>query len=269
MKNNSEMDARSWYNKGQKLALSRKYSEAVKAFDKAIEEDITFADAYYERGVCYHKLGDYHREVSDINTAAKHGNVSAQIYKKQHPECPKCGYIKEDAVQKCKVCDYNFPKNQKTPMYNKTKKKIIVSLTLIILIIASLLLCDFLDKQQYTKTYQSLIKIEGFLELRPFLKDSKNDFKNYNDSLNNTFQQIKLLKGNTKRSKQLKKIYYYYVDANEIWKIENKKKRASYTKESCWENASKMLREYEKTKNSLFIFIYDGFDILQKKINSL
>jgi tetratricopeptide (TPR) repeat protein len=269
MKNNSEMDARSWYNKGQKLALSRKYSEAVKAFDKAIEEDITFADAYYERGLCYHKLGDYHREIDDINTAAKHGNVSAQIYTSQHLKCPKCGYIKEDDVRKCKVCGYNFPKKPKTSIQNKTKKKIIVSLTVIVLIIAGLLVGDFLDKKIYIKAYQSLIKIEGFLELRPFLKDGKNDFKNYNISLTNTLQQIKLLKGNTKRSKQLKKIYYYYVDANEIWKLENKKKKASYTKESCWKNASKMLREYEKTKKSLFIFISDGFDIFQEKIKSL
>lgn len=66
--------------RGRQLASDAKYAEAVAAFDRAIDFNTGLGQAYFERGVCYYKLGQYHRAMDDFNAAAILGCETARIW---------------------------------------------------------------------------------------------------------------------------------------------------------------------------------------------
>jgi tetratricopeptide (TPR) repeat protein len=47
-----------WYQKGLQLKQKGHYQKAIQAFNQAIDNKIKFAKAYFERGVCFYKLGN-------------------------------------------------------------------------------------------------------------------------------------------------------------------------------------------------------------------
>ena len=65
---------------GRKLADSGDHLRALSAFDKVIDINAEHAQAYFERGTCYYKLGYYRRAVDDIDTACLLGYETAQIW---------------------------------------------------------------------------------------------------------------------------------------------------------------------------------------------
>lgn len=77
---NFRKKAEAMYEKGRRLALSGEYAEALQAFDRAIELRNGYAEAYFDRGACYYKLGQYLRATDDINAASVLGCETAQIW---------------------------------------------------------------------------------------------------------------------------------------------------------------------------------------------
>ena len=78
--NNFRQKAEAMYEKGRRLALSGDYAEALQAFNRAIELRNGYAEAYFGRGACYYKLGQYLRATDDINAASVLGCETAQVW---------------------------------------------------------------------------------------------------------------------------------------------------------------------------------------------
>jgi len=68
-RNINDLSATEWFEKGYELAISGNYTDAVKAFSKAIELNPQSANAYYNRGVAYYKLGNKQQAIKNYNTA--------------------------------------------------------------------------------------------------------------------------------------------------------------------------------------------------------
>lgn len=71
-----------WYEKGHELMGSKKYRQAVRAFDKAIDGSTASAQAYFFRGVCHYLIGNYHLAHNDMDAAAILGYRDAQFWSK-------------------------------------------------------------------------------------------------------------------------------------------------------------------------------------------
>lgn len=72
-----EGNEKDYYDKAMKLADEKKYEEAVKAFETAIELKNDYPEVYYELAViCYYQFGLIDQAVSDLKTAL--------IYKKDY-----------------------------------------------------------------------------------------------------------------------------------------------------------------------------------------
>ena len=78
----SGFSAKDWYERGQGLTQDGRHREAIEALDRAIAKDPTFAEAYFERGACYYKLGRYDQAGDDIDAAAIIGCRDAQFWSK-------------------------------------------------------------------------------------------------------------------------------------------------------------------------------------------
>ena len=59
----------SHYNRGTDLMASGDYDQAILCFDKAIEVEDKFSEAYCNRGTAYYEKGDYDRAIPDFNKA--------------------------------------------------------------------------------------------------------------------------------------------------------------------------------------------------------
>ena len=57
-------------------------SRILQAFDRAVDFHNGYAEAYFGRGACYYKLGQYLRATDDINAASVLGCEAAQIWSK-------------------------------------------------------------------------------------------------------------------------------------------------------------------------------------------
>ena len=68
------------YAKGCRLTRAGKLEEAVGVFTKAIEIDNHRAEAYFRRGVCHYRLGNYHLAVDDMDAATVLGCQDAQMW---------------------------------------------------------------------------------------------------------------------------------------------------------------------------------------------
>jgi len=69
-------------NNGRVLRSEGKYLESIKALTLAIKKNSEFGKAYFERAVCYYKLGSYIKAKSDLQAAATLGCEEAQFWSK-------------------------------------------------------------------------------------------------------------------------------------------------------------------------------------------
>ncbi|MBF0119129.1 MAG: tetratricopeptide repeat protein [Desulfobacterales bacterium] len=81
-KNSKNKSASDWYEKGHSLTLSGEYNKAIECYDKAIEIDNNFAEAYFGKGICYHQIGDKNNADINIKKAKKLGCKDAIEYLK-------------------------------------------------------------------------------------------------------------------------------------------------------------------------------------------
>ena len=81
-----ETSASNLYEKGYNLTLSGNYTEAINNYDMALKQNPSFAEVYFGKGICYHKLGDYEQAINNMSKAAKLGNIDAQQYMKKKEE---------------------------------------------------------------------------------------------------------------------------------------------------------------------------------------
>ncbi|MCP4671904.1 MAG: hypothetical protein GY857_11435 [Desulfobacula sp.] len=73
-------NSRKMFDNGRVLRSEGKYIESIKAFTLAIETNSEFGEAYFERAVCYYKLGSYIKAKSDIHAAIVFGCEEAQFW---------------------------------------------------------------------------------------------------------------------------------------------------------------------------------------------
>ena len=71
-----------WHRKGLQLKHKGRYQKAIQAFDQAIDHKIKLADAYYERALCFYKLGNSQQAASDLAAAALLGCKAAEFWSK-------------------------------------------------------------------------------------------------------------------------------------------------------------------------------------------
>jgi tetratricopeptide (TPR) repeat protein len=71
-----------WYQKGVQLKSNSRYQKAIQAFDQAIDHKIKLAEAYFERGVCFYKLGNNRQASKDLAAAALLGCKAAEFWSK-------------------------------------------------------------------------------------------------------------------------------------------------------------------------------------------
>ncbi len=74
------------YNKGKNVISSTRrenvlWEEAIRHFNKAIEKDTCFADAYYLRGASYQQIGKHKEALNDLNKAIEYGQKDTTYYK--------------------------------------------------------------------------------------------------------------------------------------------------------------------------------------------
>ena len=96
MEKNSKPPFEAMMVRGRQLASDAKYAEAVAVFDQAIDFNTGLGRVYFERGVCYYKLGQYRRAMDDFNTAAILGCETAQIWCRHHITISDGGHENDD-----------------------------------------------------------------------------------------------------------------------------------------------------------------------------
>jgi tetratricopeptide (TPR) repeat protein len=69
-----------WFKKGYTFTLSGNYQEAIDAYDKSIELNPNFAEAYYIRGTAYYNLGDPKRAIQDLDKTIELKTEYADAY---------------------------------------------------------------------------------------------------------------------------------------------------------------------------------------------
>ncbi len=80
--NNRDLNAAELLEEGRRLTRLGDYSNALQAFDLAIDQNREFAEAYFRRGACYYMLGYYRRATEDLNAASLLGCQDAQLWSK-------------------------------------------------------------------------------------------------------------------------------------------------------------------------------------------
>lgn len=78
-----ERGAASWHNQGLQYAEQENYQEAIEAFSEvinALKPDL--AETYFQRGLIYHRLGDYEQAVADYNKAIESNPELVGAYRK-------------------------------------------------------------------------------------------------------------------------------------------------------------------------------------------
>ncbi|MEJ2730893.1 MAG: tetratricopeptide repeat protein [Deltaproteobacteria bacterium] len=73
---------KNWYQQGLRLKQKGHYQEAIHAFNQAIDHKIKFAESYFERGICFYKLGNNRQAADDLAAAAMLGCEAAELWSK-------------------------------------------------------------------------------------------------------------------------------------------------------------------------------------------
>ncbi len=87
--------AEAMYREGRELALTGDYAQAISVFNRTIDLYKGYAKAYFDRGVCYYKLGQYTRATDDINAASVLGFETAQFWSKHQRTTNRVPYLDE------------------------------------------------------------------------------------------------------------------------------------------------------------------------------
>ena len=77
-----DFNADAYYNRGVTYCKLGNYRQAISDFDTAIEINPKHAEAYYYRSVAYAKLGNRTQAIEDLKTAAKFDNQAAKNFLK-------------------------------------------------------------------------------------------------------------------------------------------------------------------------------------------
>ena len=64
------------------------YPEAIQAFNLAIDKKIECTQAYFNRGVCHYRLGNYRQVKNDLEAAALPGCKNALFLSKNETKKP-------------------------------------------------------------------------------------------------------------------------------------------------------------------------------------
>ena len=80
MEANPDKTVRQWTDEGRELYRSGAIREARNAFQAAIKLAPEYGRAYFGRGVCHYRLGNYRRATEDINAAALLGCEDAGLW---------------------------------------------------------------------------------------------------------------------------------------------------------------------------------------------
>ncbi len=78
-----ELDPRyeeAYSSRGLVYALMGRYEEALEDFNKAIELEPRYAGAYHNRAIAYYYLNDHKKSIENYKIAAKLGNKKAQDF---------------------------------------------------------------------------------------------------------------------------------------------------------------------------------------------
>lgn len=71
-----------WYEEGRRLKREGHLGKAIEALNLAIDHKIKFAEAYFERGLCFYKLGNNRQATNDLAAAALLGCEAAEFWTK-------------------------------------------------------------------------------------------------------------------------------------------------------------------------------------------
>lgn len=71
-----------WYQIGIRRKQKCQYQKAIQAFNQVIDKKFKFAEAYFERGVCFYKLGNTQQASNDLTAAALLGCKAAELWSK-------------------------------------------------------------------------------------------------------------------------------------------------------------------------------------------
>jgi len=85
---NSEFYLNDWYEEGRRRMSAGCHTEAIQAFNLAIDKKITCAQAYFNRGVCNYRLGNYRQAKNDLEAAALLGCKDALFWSKYETKKP-------------------------------------------------------------------------------------------------------------------------------------------------------------------------------------
>ena len=85
---NSECDLNDWYEEGRRRMSTGCPAEAIQAFNLAIDKKMTCAQAYFNRGVCNYRLGNYRQAKNDLEAAALLGCKDALFWSKYETKKP-------------------------------------------------------------------------------------------------------------------------------------------------------------------------------------
>jgi len=75
-----KQNRKTMFENGLVLRAEGKYLESIKAFTLVIEQNSELGKAYFERAVCYYKLGSYLKAKSDLKAATVLGCEEAQFW---------------------------------------------------------------------------------------------------------------------------------------------------------------------------------------------
>jgi tetratricopeptide (TPR) repeat protein len=84
----SDFDLNDCYEEGRRRMSDGCYAKAIQAFNLAIDRKIACAQAYFNRGVCNYRLGNYHQAKNDLEAAALLGCKDALFWSKFESKKP-------------------------------------------------------------------------------------------------------------------------------------------------------------------------------------
>jgi tetratricopeptide (TPR) repeat protein len=84
----SDFDLKDWYEEGRRRMSDGCLAEAIQAFNLAIDKKIACAQAYFNRGLCNYRLGNYRQAKNDLEAAALLGCRDALFWSKYETKKP-------------------------------------------------------------------------------------------------------------------------------------------------------------------------------------